>query len=287
MCRAWRSTRLTAQCALALAAVLSACAPAPCSECDPTTQFCQTSGGCGLFFGGNLNPDGLSTSSRCFDLPEECLDDRTCECLVCGPAATRTEDCQVRSSRGVLCASSRAPRRPAASGGTTSAPPANTARPLAPRCARGQPRSPRARSFLAARAGLCSVEPARQNGRRARGCPPCLTLAAGPNSCARALVWSLELTRKPPARSGRFPDPRHPGVRGRRPLHRRDPQRRTRKPRDCMARRRAEHRFPRRWCRIVSGASPARCHTPWHCWSDRQPLGLGPPCDRAPHLAPT
>jgi hypothetical protein len=54
---------------------------------------------------------------------------------------------------------------------------ANNAQPLAPRFARGQPRSPRAR--FAARAELCSVVRPRHNERPACGCRPCATFADG------------------------------------------------------------------------------------------------------------
>lgn len=78
---------------IAATLVLQACEPTPCTDCDPERQFCQVGEGCRFLQNGNPNVLGEPTTYRCLDLPDACLAERTCECLLCGPAADRVGEC--------------------------------------------------------------------------------------------------------------------------------------------------------------------------------------------------
>lgn len=70
-------------------------APAPfaCGEetCDARTQYCYS------FSGGAIDTSGEGEhSDECKDLPAECLDAPTCECVQASPESPSSSSCDVR-----------------------------------------------------------------------------------------------------------------------------------------------------------------------------------------------
>lgn len=62
-------------------------------KCDHLAEVCQASLGSAFLQNGNPNPFGEDDSYSCLPLPDRCIDERTCDCVICEDDDDVRQDC--------------------------------------------------------------------------------------------------------------------------------------------------------------------------------------------------